>query len=233
LKLSVVIPVYNEEGTIKEVIRRVSEVDIPKEIIVVDDGSTDGTAAEIESVMELFGARLLRNPVNRGKGAAVRLGFENASGDAVIIQDADLELDPGEYVTLMKPMERENAPVVYGSRFSGGTRHDWSLSYLANRFLTGLTNLLYGTGITDMETCYKLLRKDVLEAIRLEASRFDIEPEITAKVARAGFRIYEVPVSYRPRTAREGKKIGWRDGLRAVRALLKYRFLPKDRCVRR
>jgi glycosyltransferase involved in cell wall biosynthesis len=231
MKLSVVIPVYNERDTVEEVLKRVSAVEIPKEIIVVDDGSTDGTGEKLETLKSRYSMEVLRNPVNRGKGASVRLGFLSSTGDVVIIQDADLELDPNEYGRLMEPIRQGRAEVVYGTRFSKGVRSEWNPAFVANKVLTHLTNFLYGTNLTDMETCYKVLKKNVLEALRLEASGFDIEPEITAKIARGGFKICEVPVSYKPRTSKEGKKIKWRDGLRAVWALFKYRVQPARKCL--
>jgi glycosyltransferase involved in cell wall biosynthesis len=225
MKLSVVIPVYNERNTIAEVIRRVQAVPVDKEIIVVDDGSTDGTDAILDGLSGEPALRVHKSMINLGKGAAVRIGFQYATGDFVIIQDADLELDPGEYPALLAPLERGEADVVYGSRFlDRPTRPGGLVNRLANRFLVLLTNLLYAARLTDMETAYKVLRRDIVKALRLRALGFEIEPELTARVLRAGYRIHEVPISYRPRTIAEGKKIRWRDGLRAVWWLVKLRF---------
>ncbi len=227
--LSIVIPVYNEQSTIKEVIERVLAVDlaaIQKEIIISDDGSTDGSVEIIERE-RLAHSDLVKvhaSVINLGKGAAIRFGFKYASGDVIIIQDADLELDPNEYVKLLQPILQGQADVVYGSRFKARNRNIALKTRLANRFLTGLTNLLYGSRLTDMETAYKVFRADVIKSLRLRCVGFDIEPEITAKLLKAGYTIYEVPISYNPRTTQEGKKISWRDGIEAIYTLLKYKF---------
>jgi glycosyltransferase involved in cell wall biosynthesis len=224
MKLSVIIPVFNEENTIQEILRRVDAVDIPKEIIVVNDGSTDNTSALLKE-QKLPGVKIFEQPTNMGKGAAVRTGFAQATGDIVIIQDADLELDPQDYPRLIEPLLTGQTDVVYGSRYMRGRvpGQPW-LNYLANRFLVMATNLLYNASLTDMETCYKVLRVEVAQGLGLRASRFEIEPEITAKLLKRGQRIVEVPISYYPRTVSEGKKIGWRDGFTTLFTLLKYRF---------
>jgi glycosyltransferase involved in cell wall biosynthesis len=221
MMLSVVIPVYNEESTIGEVIERVDAVPMHKEIIVVDDGSTD-RSAEIVRAQGSRVRHLHTSRVNLGKGAAIRVGLTYATGDVIIIQDADLELDPAEYDRIVAPIARGEAAAVYGSRFRQANAIPLR-TRLANRILTALTNLLYRGGLTDMETAYKAFRRDVIEGVRLTSLRFEIEPEITAKLLRAGQRIVEVPISYHPRTRQEGKKIGLRDGLLAMWTLLRYR----------
>lgn len=222
MRLSVVIPVYNEEATIADVIDRVTDVAVEKEVIVVDDGSTDRTgdilrarAADLRHIHE--------GRANFGKGAAVRIGLTYAAGEIIIVQDADLELDPREYSLLIAPIERGDTNVVYGSRFRGANAVPLR-TRLANKFLTWLTNVLYGSALTDMETAYKVFRADTVRRLRLTSLRFEIEPEITAKLLRLGERIVEVPIAYRPRSRDEGKKIGWRDGIVAIRTLLACRF---------
>jgi len=222
-KLTVVIPVYNEKNTIGMIVERVEAVPIEKEIILVDDYSTDGTR-DILQQLQSEGIRVLYHERNMGKGAALRTGFHHASGDFVIVQDADLEYDPQEYPRLLEPILQGQADVVYGSRFSGQNRNMMSLHRLGNQFLTFVTNLLYRTSITDMETCYKLFRTPLVKSIKIECNRFNFEPEITAKILRRKLRIVEIPISYSGRTSSEGKKITWRDGFAALWALFKYRF---------
>jgi len=224
MKLSVLIPVYNEKDTVLEVLRRVGEVPIEKEVILVDDCSTDGTT-ELLKGLDIPGVRVFFHPVNRGKGAAVRTAIPLATGDVIVIQDADLEYDPHDYPALIEPIVAGRADVVYGSRFLGPHRAFLFWHYIGNKFLNLLTNLLYNTMLTDMETCYKVFRADVLKSINLRSDRFNIEPEITAKVFKRKLRVFEVPINYSGRDYSEGKKITWRDGVWAVTALVKYRFV--------
>jgi glycosyltransferase involved in cell wall biosynthesis len=224
VKLSIVIPVYNEERTVAEVVRKVQGLDVDKEIIVVNDGSSDGTRKSLEPFEGQPGIRVHHSPVNLGKGASVRIGFSYATGDIVTIQDADLELDPHEMLHLVQPILDGQADVVFGSRFLGvGRRGRWTF-YLANRALSSLTNLLYGGHLTDIETCYKVLRRDVIPNLTLRAARFEIEPEMTAQILKRGYRILELPVGYRPRASDEGKKISWKDGFAAVYTLVQQRL---------
>lgn len=224
--LSVVIPVYNERDTITEIIQRVNEEPTGKEIIIVDDCSTDGTRDVLKGIND-DRVKVYFHEKNQGKGAALRTGFGKASGDIVVIQDADMEYDPQEYPKLIKPILDGKADVVYGSRFSGGEPHRvvffWHM--MGNRFLTFLSNILTNLTLTDMETCYKAFRADVLKKIVIEENRFGFEPEITAKVANLGVRIYEVGISYSGRSYMEGKKIGWKDGFSAIRCIFKYNLL--------
>jgi glycosyltransferase involved in cell wall biosynthesis len=220
-----VIPVYNEVGTIQEIVSRVQAVDLEKEIIIVDDGSTDGTRELLQEItLSQDNVRVLYHDRNQGKGAALRTGFEGATGDIVIIQDADLEYDPKEYPVLLEPILDGRADIVYGSRFLGGPhRVLFFWHYLGNRFLTLLSNALTNLNLTDMETCYKVFKREVLNDIQLKSNRFGFEPEFTAKIAKKGFRIYETPISYSGRTYAEGKKIGWKDGVKAIFAILWFR----------
>ncbi|MGC9314989.1 MAG: glycosyltransferase family 2 protein [bacterium] len=227
MKLSVVIPVYNEQSTISEVIEKVRQVPVDKEIIVVDDGSTDGTGDKLNIHVDDPIITVHKSMVNFGKGAAVRIGFEYAQGDAVIIQDADLELDPNEYPQLLEPIIKGEADVVYGSRFLNLKRKVKLINLLANKFLVFLTNILYGAKLTDMETAYKVFRIDVVKSLKLRSMGFEFEPEVTAKVLRNGYKIVEVPITYHPRTVEEGKKIGWKDGFKAIYFLFKFRFGDK------
>lgn len=228
MKLSIIIPVYNEEQTIGTVVERVRAVDlgpIEREIIVANDGSDDGTQRAIDAVPvdAAVPLRVVESPINLGKGAAIRLGLKYATGDVILIQDADLELDPGEYGALLAPISN-GATVVYGSRFLNRVAGISRRTRLANRVLTWMTNILYLTHLTDMETGYKVFRREVLGRIRLRSVGFDFEPELTAKLLLAGYRIVEVPIRYTPRRRDEGKKIRWVDGLDAAYVLLKYRL---------
>ncbi len=226
MKLSIVIAVYNEKQTILEILRRVREVRLPKEIIVVDDFSTDGTRDILKNLTPSTDLKIIYQPCNRGKGAALRTGFDAVEGDIVIVQDADLEYDPAEYETLIRPILEGKADVVYGSRFlSGPHRVLYFWHYVGNKLLTTLSNMLTDLNLSDMETCYKVFRSDVLKRIKLREDRFGFEPEFTAKIARSRCRIYEVPISYSGRDYSEGKKIGWKDGVAAIFFILKYRFL--------
>jgi glycosyltransferase involved in cell wall biosynthesis len=226
-KLSVVVPVFNERNTLVEIVRRMRAVTLPegveREIIVVDDGSDDGTRDVLRQIGDST-VRVIAHEHNRGKGAAVRTGFEVATGEFVLVQDADLEYDPEDWPRLLNPIIRGRARVVYGSRFTGERRNMLFLHWIGNRFLSLTTNVLYNTTLSDMETCYKLIDRQLLEELELTADRFDIEPEITAKILKRGVRIYEVPISYAGREFEEGKKITWRDGFAALWTLVKYRF---------
>jgi glycosyltransferase involved in cell wall biosynthesis len=227
-RLSVVIPCFNEVSTIEAIVDAVLRAPVQDlEVIVVDDASTDGTREILREKVEPRVARVLYHPVNRGKGAALRTGFAAATGELVIVQDADLEYDPRDYPRLLQPILEDRADVVYGSRFTGGQSHRvlYFWHSVTNKVLTLLSNMLTDLNLTDMEVCYKVFRRDVLQKIRIEEDRFGFEPEITAKIAKLRCRIYEVGISYAGRTYDEGKKIGWRDGLRAVWCILKYNLL--------
>lgn len=226
MKLSVIIPVYNEVESIREIIERVQKTGLAWEIVIVDDFSRDGTRDILKDMDGKDRIRVLLHEKNQGKGAAVRTGLEAARGDVLLIQDADLEYDPRDYPTLLKPLEEGLADVVYGSRFLGGPRRVvmfWHM--IANKLLTFMTNLLYNTILSDMETGYKVFRREVIEGMPLHARRFDFEPEFTAKVLKRDYRIFEVPITFNPRDYSQGKKIKLKDAFEAVWALLKYRFL--------
>jgi glycosyltransferase involved in cell wall biosynthesis len=225
LLLSVVMPVYNEIGTIHQIVAKVQDVSLPKELIIVDDGSTDGTAEALRT-FEKKDVRVFFHDRNRGKGAALRTGFEQVRGDIVLIQDADLEYDPRDYHTLLEPILEGRADVVFGSRFMGGPhRVLFFWHYVANRVLTLLSNMLTNVNLTDMEVGYKVFRAEVLRAIPLRSDRFGFEPEITAKVAKRGYRIFEVPIAYNGRDYAEGKKITWKDGLAAFYYIVRFRLV--------
>jgi glycosyltransferase involved in cell wall biosynthesis len=221
--LSVVVPVYNENRTILEILRRINRVEIDKEIIVVDDGSTDGTREVLKTVNDPA-LRVIFQARNRGKGAALRTGIQAARGDIVIIQDADLEYNPTEYPRLIKPILEGNADVVYGSRFMGASEHRvlFFWHYLGNKLLTLLSNMFTDLNLSDMETGYKVFRREIIQSLKLEEERFGFEPEVTAKIAKKRCRIYEVGISYYGRTYEEGKKIKLKDGLRALWCIIKY-----------
>jgi glycosyltransferase involved in cell wall biosynthesis len=223
-RLSVVMPVFNERETIAEIIRRVLAVPLRIELVVVDDGSTDGTREQLAALQREHAFKLVLQSENRGKGAALRRGFQEATGDLVVIQDADLEYSPEEYPMLIELICQGRADVVFGSRFLGRHRVFLFTHYAGNRFLTLVTNVLYNTMLTDMETCYKVMRIEVLRSMELKSNGFGIEPELTAKIFKRRYRVYEVPITYDGRGYDEGKKITWRDGIVALWVLLKYRF---------
>lgn len=249
VKLSILVPAYNEQATIREILARVRAVDVvveaedgnlgyplppgvkgpirlEKEIIVVDDGSTDSTAELLRQEAGRGGVQVFFHALNQGKGAAVRTAIQHATGDILLIQDADLEYDPRDYARLLQPIVEGRADVVYGSRFLGGPRKAMLFWHAAgNKLLTFITNILYDAILSDMETCYKVFRAEVIKDIPLRARRFEFEPEVTAKVLKRGYRIYEVPISYTGREYEEGKKITWRDGFLALWTLIKYRFV--------
>jgi glycosyltransferase involved in cell wall biosynthesis len=226
-KLSIIMPVFNERNTVVEAIRRSRSVDIPleREIVVVDDGSDDGTR-QILSQLQDSTVRVILHPENRGKGAAIRTGLSHVTGDLVLIQDADLEYDPEDYPTLLAPVLKGKARVVYGSRFTGERRNMMFWHWIGNRFLSLVTNALYNTTLSDMETCYKLFDRKLIDSIPLRSERFGFEPEVTAMILRTGERIYEVPISYAGREVDEGKKITWKDGFDALYTLVRCRFGP-------
>jgi len=225
VKLSIVIPVYNEKDTIEEIIRRIRATPFEKEIIIVDDFSTDGTRELLQGMENEPDIRVFYHERNMGKGAALRTGFGRVTGDVVIVQDADLEYDPGEYQNLVKPILEDKADVVYGSRFMGGPRrvlYFWHT--VGNRILTIFSNMMTNLNLTDMETCYKVFRREIIERITIKSNRFGVEPEITAKIAKLGARVYEIPISYHGRKYSEGKKIGWKDGINALYSIIRFRL---------
>ena len=225
MKLTIVIPCFNEKNTIEHIVAAVEKSPVTdREIIIVDDCSTDGTSDLLRQSFEGRVSKIVYHQVNQGKGAALRTGFQHASGDIIVVQDADLEYDPQEYPLLMEPILKGKADVVFGSRFMGASAHRvvYFWHYIGNRFLTLLSNMFTNINLTDMETCYKMFKSEVIKSISIEENRFGFEPEITAKVAKGNWRIYEVGISYYGRTYAEGKKIGWRDGFRAIYAILKY-----------
>jgi glycosyltransferase involved in cell wall biosynthesis len=226
MNLSVVIPVYNEVGNVKVIIKRVQAQKLASEIVVVDDGSTDGTRDILKELDGKDNLRVIFHEKNQGKGAAVVTGMKAARGDVLLIQDADLEYDPRDYPKLLQPIEEEIADVVYGSRFLGGARRVTMFWHMvANKLLTVMTNILYNTILTDMETGYKVFRREIVEGMNIKARRFDFEPEFTAKVLKRHYRIFEVPITFNPRDYSQGKKIKLKDAFSAVWTLLKYRFV--------
>lgn len=226
--LSVIIPVFNERNTLAEAIRRMRSVklDLNLEFIAIDDGSTDGSG-KILDTLEDSTLRVIHHPFNKGKGAAIRTGLSKATGNFILIQDADLEYDPQDWIKLLQPILTGKASVVYGSRFTGERKNMLLSHWIGNRFLSLVTNILYSTTLSDMETCFKLFDSKILEGIHIDSDHFEFEPEITAKILRRGYRIYEVPISYSGREISEGKKISWRDGIGAFTTLFRYRFSSK------
>jgi glycosyltransferase involved in cell wall biosynthesis len=233
VKLSILIPVYNERSTVGEAVRRARAPELPldREIIVIDDGSTDGTGEIVDQLRDST-VRVIHQPENRGKGSAIRAGLEASNGEWVIVYDADLEYDPRDWPALLRPALEGDARVVYGSRFTGERRNMLFWHWVGNRFLSLVTNVLFNTTLSDMETCAKLIEGDLARSLRLTANRFDIEPEITAKLLRLGVRIYEVPIRYTGREVAEGKKISWRDGFPALIRLVAVRFATKRSVTR-
>ncbi len=228
--LSVIVPVYNERETLTEIVRRIRDVDLSTqrlttEIVLIDDGSTDGTRDLLPGLAELPGVRVFLQPRNRGKGAAVRAGIEHATGDFLLVQDADLEYDPRDYPTLLRPILEGRSSVVYGSRFLGEHKAMYYWHQVGNKLLTMFANMLYNTTLTDIETCYKLCTREVARSFTLKQHRWGFDPEMTAKILKRGYRIYEVPISYNGREFDEGKKINWRDAFAVIASLVRYRFM--------
>jgi len=225
MKLSVIIPVYNERATILEVLKKVKSVPVEKKIIIIDDGSTDGTKEILKEIQETQDLKIIFKDKNEGKGSAIREGLKYVSGDVVVIQDADLEYDPMDWLKMLNIIQEGKADVVYGSRVLGRGEKSSLAFYLGGRFLSSLASILYRIKITDEPTCYKMFKVDVIRSIKLKCKGFEFCPEVTAKVAKKGYEIYEVPISYQPRKIKEGKKIRWKDGVVAIWTLIKYRFL--------
>jgi len=225
MKLSVIIPVYNERATILEILKKVTSVPVEKEIIIIDDGSTDGTKEILKEIQDTQNLKIIFKYKNEGKGAAIREGLQYVSGDIVVIQDADLEYDPMDWLKMLNIIQGKKADVVYGSRVLGRGEKSSLTFYLGGRFLSFLANILYRTKITDEPTCYKMFRRDVIRSIKLNCKGFEFCPEVTAKIAKKGYKIYEVSVNYKARKIKEGKKIRWKDGMIAIWTLIKYRFL--------
>jgi glycosyltransferase involved in cell wall biosynthesis len=224
MKISVVMPVYNEKSTLEKILEKVRAVDIEKEIIMVDDGSTDGTREMLREMKLPENERVFFHEKNMGKGAALRTGFQHVTGDFIMIQDADLEYDPQDYFKMLKPVQEGHARVVYGSRFMGERRNIFLHHWVGNRFLTLVANILFNTTLSDMETCYKLIETGIIKSIKIKSNKFTVEPEMTAKILKKKIRIYEVPISYYGREYTEGKKITWRDGFGALAAIIWFRF---------
>ncbi len=231
--LTIIVPVFNERNTVGEAVRRLREapLEVEREIIIVDDGSDDGTLEILHRLSDST-VRIVTHPENRGKGAAVRRGIEEAKGDLIVIQDADLEYDPRDLARLLRPLREGQARVVYGSRFTGERRNMFFWHWVGNRFLSLVTNVLFNTTLSDMETCYKMFDAELLRSFNLKAERFEFEPEVTATALRLGERIWEVPITYAGRELHEGKKITWRDGFPALATLLKVRLARKEALVR-
>lgn len=225
MKLSVILPVYNEKNTIEEIIKRTEAVNLNKEIIIIDDYSNDGTREIIKEKINQKNIIKIFHSKNKGKGACIRSGLEKATGDIVIIQDADLEYDPEDYYKLVKPIMEGKASVVYGSRALGKCKYSYLRYALGGKFLSFLTNILYGSNITDEPTCYKLFKTELIKSLNLKCTGFEFCPETTAKILKRGYKIFEVPISYHPRKIEEGKKINWKDGIKAIWTLIKYRFV--------
>ncbi|MFH1898938.1 MAG: glycosyltransferase family 2 protein [Patescibacteria group bacterium] len=226
MKLSVVIPVYNEKNTIEQLVNLVRSVDgVDLEIVIVDDASSDGSVEILKNLEKKYpDMKVIYKTANKGKGDTLKVGFAHTSGEYVIVQDADLEYDPQDYKKLLRTLEENNADVVYGSRFSGSYEKMTTLHYFGNKILTLATNILFGVKLTDMETCYKLMPGDFVRKLNIKSEGFEFEPEITAKILKSGLRIKEVPINYKGRSFSEGKKITWRDGIKAVWSLIKFRF---------
>jgi len=225
MKLTVIIPVFNEKATIEQIIKKVKKVPVEKEIIVVDDGSTDGTAEILKEISEKDkNIKIILKEKNEGKGSAIREGLKYVNGDVVVIQDADLEYEPTDWIEMLKFMEEKKADVVYGSRVLGKNKKSSFVFYLGGRILSIITNFLYGAGITDEPTCYKMFNTEIIKSLNLKCRGFEFCPEVTAKIRKKGIKIYEVPIHYNPRSTKEGKKIRWKDGIIAIWTLIKYRF---------